>query len=71
MSPLKNENGKKKFFDPMTSSAEPLTFWVMHNIRVKKKIHNGDLLGIKRRRISRRIQKYKLSYVKNAQEKSF
>jgi hypothetical protein len=54
------ENAKKYFFGPLASSAEVMIFWVMHNIEAKNFFHNVGFMGIKRRRIERRFQKYKL-----------
>jgi hypothetical protein len=56
-----NENERKKCFDPVTASSLVKTFWVMHYIEVQKLFfHNMGFMGIKRCRILRRFQKYKL-----------
>jgi hypothetical protein len=52
------ENSKKKFFHPVTTSSLVTTFWVMHYIRVQNFFHNMDFMGIKRRRILCRFQKF-------------
>jgi hypothetical protein len=51
---------KKSFLGQSTCVAEVITFWCMHCIGV---FHNVGLMGIKRRRILRRFQKYKLTLV--------
>jgi hypothetical protein len=51
---------KNNFFGPLASSAEVMTFWVMHYIEAKNCFHNVGFMGIKRCRIERRFQKYKL-----------
>jgi hypothetical protein len=52
------KSSNNKNFHPLT------TFWAIH--RFKKMFHNVDFIGIKRRRISHRFQKYKLSRWRNA-----
>jgi hypothetical protein len=59
-----NKNKRKKCFDSVTASSLVKTFWVMHYIEVQNCIlHNMDFMGIKRRRILRSFQKYKLTLV--------
>jgi hypothetical protein len=53
---------KKSFLGQSTSIAEVIAFWVMH-YRVQHFFHNVGLMGIKRHRILRRFQKYKLTLV--------
>jgi hypothetical protein len=54
----------KKFFNQSNFIAEVITFRVMQYIRGQKFFfHNVGLMGIKRRRILRRFQKYKLTLV--------
>jgi len=60
----------KKNLSPVTSSEKCFKSLVMHYIRVKFFfLHNKDLLGIKRRRILRRIKKCKLTSVQNCTKK--
>jgi hypothetical protein len=58
--------------DPVTASSSVPTFWVIHYwyIRVQNFFfHIVDLMGIKRRRILRRFQKYKLTLGTNCTKK--
>jgi hypothetical protein len=57
----KYENIFPKFLGPPASSAEVMTFRVMHYIRVRNCFWTMGFMGIKRRRIVRRFQKYKLA----------
>jgi hypothetical protein len=55
------ENSKKTCFGQLILIRKVIDFWVIHYIRVdKKNFHNMDLMGVKRCRILRRFQKYKL-----------
>jgi hypothetical protein len=54
----------------MTASSLVKTFWVMHYIEVQNFVfHNIDFMGIKRCRILRRFQKYKLTLVTKCTQK--
>jgi hypothetical protein len=57
------ENSNKKFV-PLTSSYLVMTFWVMHYIRLQHFFfYNMNFMGIQRRRILHRFQKYKRTLV--------
>jgi hypothetical protein len=60
------ENKRKKYFGPVTIIAKVITDWVIHSLGVKIVFHN---LGIIIRRILRRLHKYHLVILKNAQKK--
>jgi uncharacterized protein YktA (UPF0223 family) len=48
----------------VTASSLVTTFWVMHYIKVQNFFNqNVDFMGIKRRRLLRSFQKYKLTLV--------
>jgi hypothetical protein len=69
--PFKSQENEKKFVLTHRPSLV-LTFWVIHNIRVKIFfLHNIGLMGIKRRRILRRIHKHKLTLVTKMKKKLF
>jgi hypothetical protein len=48
---------EKKCFDPVIASSLVKTLWIMHYVKIFF-VHNMDFMGIRRRRILRRFQKY-------------